>query len=273
MVEIDHNKNLQRIIDTIKEDSNLFDNGQTVGKLRSVQFGDPANMVDEHFEMPYAYVTTHDSIQVTSYAFGSAIPDNIPQVTVQYKIVIVSKKNDKTTNSQMQLYDIMKNLRLLVSSNPQFPDPTTLLDPIFTRSVLNEVPWDPDTRGQLITKTSFILLATIGVSSSMDIPGIGEIPLLSIPTNEEGEEWDADRIQDGTRVITGKGDFGNMYLQYESSPALDAQIRAKFDTEETITITTNGVDRSVNVYYADRNLTAPFDAISRAVLHLEIVQP
>lgn len=273
MVEVNHNKNIQRIVDVIKSDSNLFDDGQTKGKLRSVEFGDPPNVEKKHFAMPYAYVTTRDTIQVTSYPFGISTADNISQVSVQYEIAVVAHKRDNTVNSQKQLYEITKNLRNLIESNPTFLHPTDANDPIFSRSVLNEVPWDRDTKGQLVTIIKFVLLATIGESSSMDIPGIGEIPLLSIPTNEEGEEWDADRIQDGTRVITGKGDFGNIYLQYESNPALDTQIRAKFDTEETITITTNGIDRSVNVYYADRNLTSPFDGISRAVLHLEIVQP
>lgn len=273
MVIIDHNKNIQRIVDVILDDTNLYDEGETEGKLRSVKFGDPPAQVDSKFPMPYAYVTTRDAIQVTSYPFGTSIPDNISQVSVQYEVTLIAHARNNTTNSQKQLYELAKNLRNLIQTNPQFNDPKTSNDPIFTRSILNEVPWDRETKGQLVTVISFVLLATIGVSSSMDIPGIGEIPLLSIPTNEEGEEWDADRIQDGTRVITGKGDFGNIYAEYETNPTLDAQIRAKFDTEETITITTNSIDRTVNVYYADRNLTSPFDSIPRAVLHMEIVQP
>jgi len=45
LVIVDHNKNIQRIIDVIKADSDLFDNGTTPGKLRSAEFGDPPNKV------------------------------------------------------------------------------------------------------------------------------------------------------------------------------------------------------------------------------------
>lgn len=277
MVTVDHNKNIQRIIDVIKADSSVFDNGSTPGLLREVNFGDPNNNDKKSInQKPAVYVTTRDSIQSTTYTNGASLPNNPTQITVEYEIVLLAISKAKTVDSQKQLYALMTNLQNLFKADPTFVIPPNLpnpgTDPIFSRSIVNQVPWDGDTKGQLITSISYVLTATIGTSVILDIPGIGQLPLLSIPTNQEGEEWDANRIQDGTRVITGKGDFGNIFAEYETSPSLDVSIRAKFDTEENIDIITNGVTRTVNVYYADRTITAPFDAISRAVLHLEIVQ-
>jgi len=53
MVLVDHVKNITRIVNVIKADSSVFDNGATVGKLRSVEFGDPSNKVVQAKPMPY----------------------------------------------------------------------------------------------------------------------------------------------------------------------------------------------------------------------------
>ena len=188
MVVTDHNKNIQRIIDVIKGDVAVFDNGETEGLWRSVIFGVPDNNDKNSIKQkPAVYVTTNDSIQSTRYNFGYSIPNNRNQVTVQYNIVLLAVSKAKTESSQKQLYSLMKNLELLFEGNPTFTDPANPgTDPVFSRSVVNLVPWDKENKGQLITSITYVLTATIGVAYLANFPGIGDVILLSKPNAPEG---------------------------------------------------------------------------------------
>lgn len=248
--------------------------------MRSVQFGDPPRddktkkIVLQHFPMPYVYVTTKDNIQSTSYPFGISNSDSQNQVTVQYEIVLVAHTRDQPINSQTQLYSLMKNLRNVLTSNPTFTDPSNPgTDPIFTRSIINQVPWNPTTKGALATSISYTLTATIGSEFSVDFPTIGNVILLSKPNNPEGVIFSDNRLQsDPNRVITPNGDFGAIFAEYESTPTLDDAFRAKFGLQETITINRGTSSRDVDVVYIEINPTARFDEIERTVLHMEIVK-
>ena len=81
--------------------------------------------------MPYVYVTTSNNIQATSYPFGSTIPNNIHQTSVQYEIVLVAHARDKTVNSQKQLYTLVTGIRDALEADPTFENPSTNDDPIF----------------------------------------------------------------------------------------------------------------------------------------------
>ncbi len=277
MVTIDHSKNIQRIIDRIKDDDTLFDEGLTVGLLREVIFGNPNedNKISIK-QKPALYVTTKDSIQNTRYNFGYITTDNQSQVTIEYELVLVASSKIKTESSQKQLYNIIKNIHDFVNSDPLFtipsnqPNPGT--DPIFTRSVINGVKWDSKTRGKLITSVSFTLLATIGTAYTSNFPGIGDVVLLSKPNAIEGIVYSDDKEQQfPNRVLTENGDFGSIDLEYESTVALDDSFRAKFGNEEDITITTASGDVTYHVKYISINPTVSFDSIERTILHLEII--
>ena len=275
MVITDHNKNIQRIIDVIKGDVAVFDDGETVGLLREVNFGDPDNNDKNSIKQkPAIYVTTNDSIQSTRYNFGYSIPDNRNQVTVQYNIVLLAVSKAKTEPSQKQLYSLMKNLELLFESNPTFTDPADIgTDPIFSRSVVNLIPWDKENKGQLITSITYVLTATIGVAYLANFPGIGDVILLSKPNAPEGIIFTDDLEQKPipNRVLTENGDFGSIDVEYESTVALDDSFRAKFAVEEDITITTASGDKIYHIKYISINPTAQLDSIERTILHMEII--
>lgn len=274
MVITDHNKNIQRIIDVIKGDTAVFDDGDTVGLLREVNFGDPDNNDKNSIKQkPAIYVTTNDSIQSTRYNFGYSIPDNRNQVTVQYNIVLLAVSKAKTESSQKQLYSLMKNLELLFESNPTFTDPADVgTDPVFSRSVVNQIPWGKENKGQLITSITYVLTATIGIGFLANFPSIGDVTLLSKPNALEGIVFTDDREQTfPNRVITENGDFGSLDLEYESTVALDDSFRAKFGVEEDITITTASGAKIYHIKYISINPTAQFDSIERTILHLEII--
>lgn len=275
MVVTDHIKNIQRIVDVIKDDTTVFDNGETVGLLREVNFGDPNNNDKNSIKQkPAVYVTTNDSIQSTRYNFGYSIPNNRNQVTVQYNIVLLAVSKAKTLQSQQQLYSLMKNLELLFESNPRFTDPANPgTDPVFSRSVVNQVPWGKENKGQLITSISYVLTATVGIAFLANFPGIGDVILLSKPNAPEGIVFSDDREQKPTpnRVVTENGDFGSLNVEYESTVALDDAFRAKKGLEEDVTITTASGSHVYHIEYIDINPTASWDSIERTILHMEII--
>ena len=225
-------------------------------------------------QKPAIYVTTKDSIQNSRYNFGYVTADNQAQVSVEYELVIVASSKIKTVNSQKQLYDILKNLREMVTTDPRFSDPANPgTDFVFSRSIINGVKWDSDSKGKLITSVIVTLLATIGSAFTANFPGIGDVILLSKPNAPEGIVFSDNREQKPTpnRVITENGDFGALNVEYESTVALDDAFRAKFGLEEDVTITTASGAHVYHVQYIDINPTAQFDAIERTVLHMEII--
>jgi len=242
-----------------------------------VIFGNPND--DEKLaiiQKPAIYVTTKDSIQNTRYNFGYLNIDNQDQVTVEYELVLVAVSKAKTEESQKQLYDLVKNIQDFVNGDPRFTIPASLpnpgTDPIFARSVINGVKWDSETRGALITSVSITLLATIGIAYSANFPGIGDVILLSKPNAPEGIIYSENREQtDPNRVLTENGDFGALFVEYESTVSLDNLFRAKFGIEEDITITTASGAKVYHVKYIDINPTAQFDSIERTILHMEII--
>lgn len=274
MVTVDHIVNIQKIVDNMLLDVKLFDSGATTGKLRSVQFGDPPNKIDSSKPMPYAYITTDDSIQETSYDFGTANIDSLGSVTTRYKIFVIAYAKNTQVNSQKQLYNLTRDVRSFFEANPrQFDINDPPNNPIFARSVINNSSWKQETRGQLVTVISFTLKATIGDVITANFPGIGDVILLSKPNAPEGIIFTDDREQKPTpnRVISENGDFGSLSVEYESTVALDDSFRAKVGVEEDVTITTASGVKVYHIVYIDINPTVPFDGIERSVLHMEII--
>lgn len=202
MVTVDHNKNINRIISRIKADSNSFD-PDADGKLRAVVFGNPANREEKAFpSKPYVYVTTKESIQRTSYPFGISSGNSLPSVTVEYKISVVATSKAKTQESEKSQYDLLKNLRTTLTVDPTFKTTdATPIDPIFTRSVLNQVPWEQDTIGQLVTTIDFILLATIGSIGKIKMPTVNGGVAIEIISEAPDSEIEGYSPQFDTALI------------------------------------------------------------------------
>jgi len=272
LVIVDHNKNIQRIVDRILNDSNLYDKGKTEGKLRDVFFGDPENNDKMAVsQMPYLYVTTRTGLQTSRRDVGISLAENSRQVVVEYELTIVAKSNAKSVESQKQIYDIIKNLTALSETYPTFTNPADNLDPIFTRSVISAVPYDESTRGQLITSISVVLLATIGSTYTINFPGIGDVVFLSRPSNPDGITFD-ENWEGQDRVVTPSRFFGNFFGEYESTFALDTAFRAKYGVEENVTFKRGSDQRVFKIVYVEINPTASYDTFDRTILHLEIVQ-
>ena len=278
MVTVDHNKNIQRIVDTIKADTNLFDDGVTVGLLRSVQFGDPPNKTYQAESMPYAYVTTASDLQETSPQIGVSVPDNVESVTVEYQIIIIAQARDRQINSQKQLYDLIKNMRTMTENEPTFSDPASPgTDPIFIRSIVNNVNWEEQTRGQLVTVITMTLLATIGALFFLEVPGITDpIPLISKPLDR-----DIDNVEDilddtlilkDTAVIKSKR---TILAEFESTSAITSTLRTIKDNRESesFTLTSPTGVEIVIAYVTQLSSSTGFSDMETSVIQLDVVNP
>lgn len=278
MVVVDHNKNIQRIIDRILADSNLFDSGVTVGLLRSVEFGDPPNKISQAKSMPYAYVTTASDLQETSPEIGVSIPDNVRSVTVEYQIVVIAQARDRQVNSQKQLYDLIKNMRTMTENEPTFSDPASPgTDQIFIRSIVNNVNWEEQTRGQLVTVITMTLLATIGALFFLTVPGITDpIPLISKPLDR-----DIDNIEDilddtlilkDTAVIKSKR---TILAEFESTGTITSTLRTIKDTRESdsFTITSPTGVEVITAYVTQLSSSTGFSDMETSTIQLDVVNP
>lgn len=237
MVTVNHNVNIQRIIDVIKDDSTVFDDGETEGLLREVNFGDPdSNDKKTIKQKPAVYVTTRNNIQSTSYPSGISNNGNVNTLTVQYDVVLLAISKEKTQKSQVQLYTLMTNLRTIFENNPTFTDPVTSVDPIFSRSIVNETSWDTKLKGQLITSVTFTISATIGQSLIITIPGIGDLDILS-DTGDDGRNNREISNDEGNTKRT-KGEFvGVRFFEYEYDTGTFNDLEDLIEADNTLDLT------------------------------------
>ncbi len=278
MVLVDHNKNIQRIVDRILADTNLFDSGATVGLLRSVEFGDPPNKTYQANSMPYAYVTTASDLQETSPELGVSTPDNVKSVTVEYQLVVIAQSLNRQINSQKQLYDLIKNMRTMTENDPLFSDPASPGDdPIFVRSIISNVNWEEQTRGQLVTVITMTLLATIGALFFLEVPGITDpIPLISKPLDR-----DIDNVEDilddtlilkDTAVIKSKR---TILAEFESTSAIISTLRTIKDSRasDSFTITSPTGDEIIIAYVTQLSSSTGFSDMETSTIQLDVVNP
>lgn len=276
MPVVDHNKNLQRFVDVIKADPIIFDSGVTVGKLRSVEVGDPNNMVKEEKPMPYAYVTTPESLQETSPETGTSIPNNVKSVTVEYNIVVIASSKLRTSNSQNQLYELIKNIRNLSELDPLWKD-TGGTDPIFVRSIISNVSWNTETRGQLVTSITITILATIGNLFFLTVPGITDpLPLLVKPIDNDLDTiediLDDELILRDTAVIKSKR---TIIAEFESADSIISTLRTIKESRSSasFTITSPSGVEIITAYLTRLALPTSFPTIETTTIQLDVVNP
>ncbi len=253
MVTVDHNVNINRIISVIKDDTTVFDDGETEGLLREVNFGDPNNNDKKTIKQkPAVYVTTRNNIQTTSYPHGTSNNGNVNTLTVQYDVILLAVSKEKTEKSQVQLYTLMTNLRTLFENNPTFTDPANPgTDPIFSRSIVNETSWDPKLKGQLITSITFTIIATIGQSLIVTIPGFGDLDIIS-DTGDDGRNNSEIANDEGNTKRT-KGEFvGVRFFEYEYDTST-------FESIEDLIVADNALDLTLQYPSGDVTYTAKLE--------------
>ena len=273
---MDHNKNIQRIVDKILADPSLYDKGKTPGKLRDVFFGDPENNDKMSApQLPYLYVTTRGSLQTTRRNHGVALPENSRQLGTEYKLVIVSRSDAKSVEAQKQMYDIIKNITALTQADPLFKKPVTNDDPVFSRSVIADVPYEEATRGKLLISVSIILLATIGNSYTLDIGGFTNIPLISKPIEREIEVTeDIYNTARERKNIPPISETHSLFAEMEYDDAIIESLRVSKRARTVIPATLKRATTTTT--FAKGRITeitngSPFDAIETFIIRYEVI--
>lgn len=266
-------KNIKRIIDVIESNPNIIHSVDNDELLRSVQFGNPPQMKhnspDEN-GMPYAYVTTADSLQKTSYPFGISSSTNITQISVGYKIVIVADMGGRQVTAEKKLYNLLTLMRTTLTANPTFKDPDSNDDPIFTRSIINESKWNTKTKGTPVQVVEFILIATIGQTSLINIPGIGDINLIS-DTGDEGRNSTGIHNDNGNTKISKGANVGSRFFEYEYDTTTYESIETLIisDNELALTLKYPGGDRTYNAKLVFQRDSVRFDGIRTVILQAD----
>jgi len=275
---VPHKKNIQRIVDKILTDPALFDSGATVGLLRSVEFGDPPNKVYQDKAMPYAYVTTPSGLQETSPQTGVSSSNNVKSVTVEYQIVVVAEAKSRQVNSQKQLYDLIKNVRALTESDPLFSDPVNPgTDPIFVRSIINDVSWNEETRGQLVTVITITLLATIGNLFFLVVPGVANpIPLISKPVDRDIDT--NEDILDDTLILKTEAVIKSkrsIFAEFETTSAILSKLRdiKSSRVSASFTLQRPTGDDVIDAFVGTIESSQGFSNIETTITQLEVVTP
>ena len=87
---------------------------------------------------------------------------------------------------------------------------------LYFKKRINELPWDTKTRGQLVTSVSFVLLATVGEDIVLDIPGFGELAIIS-DSGDDGRD-NTQIANDEGNTKRSKGEFVGVRFLNTNTP-------------------------------------------------------
>ena len=283
MPNVDHDFNLQRIVDVINSNPNILRQIDNDGLLRSVQYGIPPRsdttkeIVSQHFPMPYAYVTTASNLQETSPQTGVSIPDNVKSVTVEYSIVIVTHSSNEQVNAEKKLYNLLTLMRGLIEANPTFLKPVSNDDPIFVRSIISNVSWEEKTKGNPVQVVTMTLLATIGALFFLEVPGITDpIPLISKPVDRNTDT--VEDILDDTLILRSEAitkSKRSIFTEFETSSSILTALRniKLGGTSNSFTIQKPSGDETVEAFIVNIESSPGFSDIETTIIQLDVINP
>lgn len=137
---INHDVNKNRIVSILKADSNVFDSGATIGKLREIFVGQRVPLPDSGSNSPpFLYVTNGNPI-LTKIPKG-VVQDNTQAYfanTARYSLNFISKLKI-AVDTEKQLDDLEFAISTSLENNFQLTDPVTGLDPICISSFIERV--------------------------------------------------------------------------------------------------------------------------------------
>ena len=274
MAGTDHSIILDRLIEMIRADATLWTDDLALkkGKLLAVKFGEPEYNTLDARQMPYCYVATPSNMmEDTRNSFGSSAPGTSQPYQSTYQIGVVCQ-NNKTEDTQRQLYNFLKIIRDVIEANPRLGDPGDITtDTKVIRTRISSVERLVAQRGKETDIGIITIQCHVGPQSTATVTGGLVLDLLSFNA-PEGFNFDENLTDDQLRCVDPSSDRGSWLLEYENTPTNDAAIRAILGTIGTFTLTRFGVSRIIKVAYITITPSARLDEIERAVLHLEKTQ-
>lgn len=138
---VDHNKNKNRIVSILKANTDVFDSGVTVGKLRDIYVGQrvPENTSGSN-NIPFLYVISGNPI-LTKKPRG--IVQNNKQtyfdIIARYSLHIIAIDRGKAVKSEEELDNIEFAVTTALENNFELRNPETDDDPICISSFIERV--------------------------------------------------------------------------------------------------------------------------------------
>jgi len=148
-------------------------------------------------------------------------------------------------------------------------------DPIFSRSIIADIPYNTETRGKIITSITLVLSGTVGSLGTITAGSLGTIQLLSEPPDQDAEDFG--RHYNDKRVMQGLAPLGNFRLYFIEIEALDSSVNyfrtqkeAKVKFEITVT-DSQGNKEVFNVHTRLISKGTTINSVPTALITFEIV--
>jgi hypothetical protein len=264
MVSVDHQKNIERIIDILSEDSTLKE------CVLDFKFGEDDYLVHDK-ETPYIIVSTQARSLITKDQFGIGEGSSDPQSIVNYVIRGYVQAQDSEA-TEKELYTVMKGVIDALRANPRLKKPSDSTDPLAIRSLIVDVSQPENTKGAENQNFTIVLQVQVGSEWTLTLTDGSStvLDLLGKPSSPEGFDWDANYDDEQLRVVDATTEKGALNVQYENTPTTDAIVRGLLGTVGTITLTKNGVfARQIKIVYVEVIPSVDWDVIERSILHME----
>ena len=265
-ITIDHEKIINRIIDILKNNSNLYDVAKpSHDKLRKIQFVAPTyDMEDDG--VPFGYIQVADVFEKTVEQVGTVQPIAGQRIAA-YNIVVVDMRKD-APSVQSKLLGFMELIRATLVENPTLKHPTNNNDPLITRLLIGEASQKSSQKNAEKQGMMLTIQVILGKAYTVTLNGSLVIDLLSKPLDRTSIQADIDITSDGDDVPSGISDDNSLALEMENTAANKAAIKALIQAENEITCVLDGATFSETntVFLLEYKITAPFGNIDRAVL-------
>ena len=276
MAGTDHSVILDRLIEMIKANSTLWtdDVKLKAGKLLAVKFGEPEYDTLDARQIPYCYVATPSNrMEDTRESFGSSVSGTSQPYQSTYQIGVVCQ-NNKTEDTQRQLYGFLKTIRDVIEANPRLGDPANIAtDTKVARTRIVSVERLVSQRGKEKDLGLITIQCQLLSQFTMDIAGLTGIPLLSKPVEREIEIteniYDTARIRKTVSPIS-ETHFFVAEIEYVESVVSTLRTQKRARTTIPFTITRPSGDTVQNGRIVEISNGAGFDQLETAVIQIEI---
>jgi len=131
---VDYNDLINRVIEILKKNTNIWTDPHVKGKLRSITLGEEDGLIYDG-ATPYVRVTTPNKPFLTKEQFGVGDNATDPQNSIQLLVKVIVQKSD-SESTERELYTFVKEIMNSLQSNKRLQDPVALNDPKCIRSFI-----------------------------------------------------------------------------------------------------------------------------------------
>lgn len=264
---IDHEKIINRIIDLLKADKNIYDPTNPSGKFRKIFFAETDYDLQDD-TTPYCYVQIADQYQKTKSIIGTEKTDFFQSFATYNIVTVVQKQN--TASAQKQMHALTSGVMDVLKANPKLKK-TDGTDPLAVRMLLSDIrllfPRGREKQASILT-----IEIQIGSGWQLVLPNASTLELISVPNDITNLDSDVNLLDDGSETYTRKAIHGSLAVEYESDFSTDSVIDSLIDgNEKTVTLKKGTFTKNLTVVFSERRKTVSFDTIDRTVLTMFVL--